>query len=942
MTVYNLSSGQVTTLNKPDYAYHKPNGNPCKTCGLSPDKHYTPEYVYHKPIGNPCTKCGLSPDKHRVFSYHTPDGDPCKRCGEPASIHRIDNYKYHKSVGDPCEKCGKPASKHIFKPAHKPEGDPCIKCGLSASKHVVEKRAFHKPIGDPCEECGKPASKHKKVVDTRVFHKPVGDPCEKCGKPASKHKVSTKVDTRVYHKPVGDPCEKCGKPASKHRVNEYHKPIGDPCKKCGKPASKHRVESRSLHKPVGDPCEKCGKPASRHKLDSRVYHKCQGDPCETCGLSPDKHRHIEPVYIGIDGEGQGRDIHKYTFLAAATEDGKRRWSVENKNGLSSLDCLSFFMMLPADAKLFTYFFSYDLTKILEDLPNELIYLLWRPGLRARGPDAPLYAGPKPIKWNGFHINMRASKLSIFHPKTGKRLIIWDIGKFYQSKFVESLKLWKVGDETSLDSMAEMKEQRSNFDKLSFDGIKAYCFSECMHLATLARKLCDAHDEAGLKLKSFYGAGSSASAMLQKMGIKDYIEKTPDGMLEAAASAFFGGRFENSVLGEINQTVYGKDISSAYPYQTYFLPCLKHGKWEKTRSRRKFEASSNALVRYVLKAPGLSDDKSWGPFPFRDENGSICYPIESGGGWIWKEEFLAGEKLFPNAQFIEAWVYHNECDCHPFKHIAHYYSERCRIGKSGPGIVLKLGCNSVYGKLAQSVGQGQFNSWIWAGLVTSGCRAQILELLGLHSERRNMLMVATDGIYSLEDIKCPTPKNTGTWETGKPLGGWESEKYERGVFVARPGIYFPLNPTEDDLKKIRGRGLGKKVVLENANKIHQEFLKYGIDHQVHIANMSRFCGGKTSISRSGKPGHYSYKRAYALPGLGERSYGQWITQPITVSFDPMPKRDGLSPDKRTLLTRRVEGTSVPYKKAVMSIDAMMLKAITQVMEEQPDGDWTDYG
>jgi hypothetical protein len=46
------------------------------------------------------------------------------------------------------------------------------------------------------------------------------------------------------------------------------------------------------------------------------------------------------------------------------------------------------------------------------------------------------------------------------------------------------------------------------------------------MAELARKLTEAHQAAGLKLKSYYGAGSSAAAMLSKMGILQKIVKPP--------------------------------------------------------------------------------------------------------------------------------------------------------------------------------------------------------------------------------------------------------------------------------------------------------------------------------------------------------------------------------------------------------------------------------
>src|SRR5690348_17906092 len=57
-----------------------------------------------------------------------------------------------------------------------------------------------------------------------------------------------------------------------------------------------------------------------------------------------------------------------------------------------------------------------------------------------------------------------------------------------------------------------------------------------------------------------------------------------------------------------------------------------------------------------------------------------------------------------------------------------YTTLFRSGKDGAGIVLKLGTNSTYGKTAQSVGSAPFRSWIWAGNITSGTRAQLLRAM----------------------------------------------------------------------------------------------------------------------------------------------------------------------------------------------------------------------
>lgn len=689
-----------------------------------------------------------------------------------------------------------------------------------------------------------------------------------------------------------------------------HTPQGHPCRLCNVSAFKHRPD----HAPIDDPCTECHLPAHLHR-SSRTRN------------------HVErsPVYIGIDGEGQGRKRHRYTLLGASTESGKQQWYIDNPDGLSTEECLDFILNLPqVNVKTFGYSLNYDWTKILEDLPNESLHQLFRPELRQRlGRDA--VKGPKPIFWRGYRLNLQGTKFTI--SKGDRRRVIWDCFKFFQAKFVNALEDWKVGNQELWDRMRAMKDQRGNFDKVSPKKVREYCLEECKCMAELAHRLVSAHTATELTLKNFYGAGSSGAAMLDKMKIKSQIRSGPPEMLRAICSAFFGGRFENSVIGTVEGTVYNYDISSAYPYQLYFLPCLVHGHWTKTSKRSDLGDCATALVRYNL---GPSSETSWGPFPFRETSGNICFPIESGGGWVWKDEYIAGERIFNNVRFQEAYIFESACYCKPFSHIAAYYSERCRIGKEGPGIVLKLGCNSCYGKLAQSIGNGKFQSWIWAGLITSGCRAQILEVMRLHKDKSNILMIATDGVQSREQIQMPIPRDTGTYDVISkrkkcPLGGWETDSYGQGVFYARPGIYFPLQPTDKDLKKVKARGVGKGVVLEHWKGIVDSWEKNGINQAVRIAEVTRFHGAKTSITKD----ENGYTRS--------ENYGQWNTRPVDMGFNPLPKRAGVNADGVTLTLRRIgfDKQSVPYRKALLGSEARIAKLLQQEMLEQPEYDFSDY-
>ncbi len=854
-------------------------------------------------------------------------------------------------------------------------------------------RGYHVPDADQCTICGRAKLSH------RVSHNPLGDPCISCGLPAKNHKV--KHRTFGYHKPMGDPCVLCGRKNSLHKV-EHHSQ-GNPCAKCG--LEEHRHKPTKGHDPDGNPCKKCGLPVSRHR--PRASHEPDGDPCKKCGKREAHHRKVgkqRTTFIGIDGEGQGREFHQYVMLAASTLDGDRTWvaeapvqfqnsdgSTEYKRQLTTKECLDLLLSLPnANTKIFSFAFNYDLTKILTDLPDKKLYELFRPDLPSRRPTGKHseHKGAMPIGWEGYELNLQGTKFTIRRQKDGRKQTCWDLFKFYQGKFVTAIDDWKVGDEESRAFIRRMKSQRHEFDKLPPSEVQKYCLMENRYIAELGRKLIASAEAVELDLKSFYGAGSLGNAMLEKMGVKRCMADPLEEMRTAVAAAFFGGRFENSVIGTIREKLHNWDISSAYVYQLAFLPCLAHATWKHTTDRAdlsRAEAQNGALVRYSLAGRSLSrnvhgkvrETRSWGPFPFRCKDGSTAYPVESGGGWVWLDEYLAGEKIFSNVGFREAWIYERNCNCKPFEKIPEYYNHRLRIGKEGPGIVVKLGMNSCYGKLAQTLGAAKFNNWIWAGMITSGCRAQLLHMLWLHEDPANCFMLATDGLLTRETIVPPTPMETGTGtqknDKGKfvPLGGWEHKDADKGVFIARPGIYFPLEPSESELSAIRARGVGRSVVLKSWPLLIEAWERRGpaegpyppnvdgkgkFEYKGPIAKMpdvERFCGAKTSISSSEKG--TKFKRAM---GRGHKpAYGQWISRPVEMTFDPLPKRAKVNDDGITLELRRFPLTqeSFPYGKAMrrkgeelvpadvagVSDDTRMMKAAEQEALEQPDIEYEDF-
>jgi hypothetical protein len=669
---------------------------------------------------------------------------------------------------------------------------------------------------------------------------------------------------------------------------------------------------RPTHLPRQIPFCACGIPAWAHKVD----HAPRGNPCD-CGASPANHRTRSPAqrrrdkirsasgydyqWVGIDGEGIGRNPHRYVMLCAA--DDNHEWFTQNPNGLSTEQCLEFLLMRHR-CRLFAYSFTYDLTMILRDIPDAKLYKLFRPALRMRKKNKE--RGPKAVVWNGYKLNLLNTKFTV--ERGPRRTVIWDIFKFFQTAFVKALEKWQVGKPESIEAM---KARRHEFSADMYDDIQRYCFDECRYLGELAHKLIDAHERADMKLSTYYGPGSSAATALRSMGIREKRGSVPENMRRAVACAFFGGRFEHSVIGLIDGPIYGYDISSAYPYQLYRLPCLEHGQWQWTASQSTADKARSALVWY--EADTRAGKRSWTYLPFREETGSITFPVGRFSGWAWWPEWQRAREQ-SGYRFKGAWVLRSACNCRPFEKVAEYYRRRVELGKDSAGIALKLSINSIYGKLAQSTGLNPaFQCWVWAGLVTSGTRAQILDLLEMHDRPANALAIATDGIYSREKLDCPRPLDTGTSDLDRPLGGWEC-KESGPMFFVKPGIYF--GQREEDNEYLRGRGIGRAALLENRERIIRAY-EQGKQY-ITLPPRPRFFGAKSSISRT-------LKRS--------TRFADWAEVGVVMHFDTLPKRTSIRKDG-TLTLRHITGDSAPYRKGMLTPEMKELKESELIEREQP--------
>lgn len=558
-------------------------------------------------------------------------------------------------------------------------------------------------------------------------------------------------------------------------------------------------------------------------------------------------------WLGLDGEGIGRGPHRYVLLCASDADGAHE-TLEDERGLSTPRCLDWLLRFATrDVVLAGFYLSYDWTMMLSDLPAKLLYRLWRPELRAlpKGEGG----GFSPVRWRDYRLHWLAGMMRVGR---GQRSVtIWDLGKYYQEPFVAAVQRWRVLDDDQLAMVRAMKARRATFATADRDDVRRYCALECQALAELAARLERAHVAVGLRPRGWYGPGATAAVLLRRERIHERRGEIPPAVADAADRAFAGGRFEQSALGR--HRVRGHDIVSAYPYAALLLPCLEHGRWERVTREREAVSRSvrHAVVRWRLSDVGTVP---WGPLPVRLDKGRIIYPRSGATGWTWRTEYQAARKHWSGVHFGgEAWVLRGECDCRPFAPLLDLFRQRAEVGKqSGPGIVLKLAANSVPGKLMQSVGAAQYASRVWAGMVTSQTRAQLLSAIATHDDWADVVAVATDGVYTRDLDWTPAapplaPDMLGAWETSAP----------QDIVFLRPGIYCGPDV-------VRARGVGRALLAGRTD------LCLTRSH-VELGVRAAFGAARQSV--------------YMVRGRAKRSpnYGQWRDVAVRVSLDPAPKR-----------------------------------------------------
>lgn len=566
-------------------------------------------------------------------------------------------------------------------------------------------------------------------------------------------------------------------------------------------------------------------------------------------------------FAGVDGEGGNLPIdgllfgksHEYLLLRAGA------YKLETGRPLSWTECLSFLSDLPKDRTYIAYYFDYDVTMILRTAPWECVRKLFHKG---KSPFMPTRFGDYEVRY------LPHKEFAVRRVGQTAYTVVSDCGPFFQQSFVKSLEDWQIGTVEERAAIAEGKALRGDFEALDADTDR-YNELEIRLLEELMTQYAETCEEVGYLPGKWQGPGWLATAILRKHEVPRSSD-TPvcdnDLLMNLANEAYYGGRFEITRVGPVKGPVYEYDINSAYPYaMSDVLPCLRHGSWVRTNRGR--VRGSLGFGQVSFSHP---DGVNLCNLPIRTEHGGLVFPRE-GSGVYWSIELDAAISAGTVVESSGTWYEYRPgkaCTCAPFAFIPELYTARKKLGGLR-GKILKLGLNSLYGKLAQSIGVPAYANPIYASLITANTRRMLIDAYASNPDA--VVALATDAVFSREplDVQC-----------GLELGQWERTEFPTGLFVVMPGMYYigadrgvgetgAVHGTE----RSKTRGVNLSVFDLARDKFQEAYLDL-------VANRPR------TVKLDGVQ-FITLRQAHAWNS--PEKAGQWLSAPKEISFDWRKKR-----------------------------------------------------
>ena len=616
--------------------------------------------------------------------------------------------------------------------------------------------------------------------------------------------------------------------------------------------------------------------------------------------------------------------------------------------------------------------SYDQAQILADLPNSKVWEFhtrkkwW---LREKGlPDEARQQSI--VLWGDYAVSGKPRKNIVLYKlrnpdrwwklKKGRKVLdyverieIFDVVGFFQSSLLKAIETFPgVVTPGELEILKRGKADRGHVTKENvrdkMPGLKLYTANELKATARMMELVRVTLETAipgrPIKLKKWWGAGAVAQALLKDYLGKDARAKLGDiktslgsqekdlrRPLEWGLRAYFGGRGELLKQGRTSDPLHLYDIASAYPAQIAQLPSMEGGKWvyRKNPTREEIE-QSNMLSMFRVETYNFKFDLPFYPFPFRTKNGAIMFPANVKGVYMrddvvaafkWFDEFERQGRLCnrlihpegPEIRVTEAMFFVPATDEKPFAFVQELFDLRASIIAEDKddvrGVILKLAINSIYGKLAQSVGRkGEppaFASPWMAAAITAGTRRKLIEAALTAPD--SIVCFATDGIVSTTPLDVFVPPS-------KTLGHWEYEEAKHGGVFVQSGVYAVIKDRAKGDKgvKIASRGFSpQNIGVSEKVSWTQAMLKVLFEDiptcwkegkPAYVFERQQYVTVGASLARNPPP---------PVKGPGARRpwrpslIGSWIKSDGKLQLDAMSRKRIVPPD-RALRSSRSEG------------------------------------
>lgn len=606
-------------------------------------------------------------------------------------------------------------------------------------------------------------------------------------------------------------------------------------------------------------------------------------------------------FVAWDGEAvNGEDnYHPYCLFGSSLGWRVKAWD------LTTLDCLSLLMeskLAAPKAIHFGYAFGYDVNMILRDLPFRALEMLRK------------YSKTRFMGFNIEYIPRKWIKVSYGRREARTSIQVFDVFSFFGTGLAATLRKYGIGSPEQLAAIDAGKGERPNFSFADINSaIEPYWETELVLMVQLMDEFRRIMSAAGIHLTSWHGPGAIANYLLRNHNVQNLMDKGVDpAIIAAARSSYFGGRFEPFVAGFYDGPVYSADINSAYPYSHSRLPNLASGKWIHELGKPDKNPSDMRLSMHRIRfsAPYSATIQ---PLPHRDPDGSVSFSPAT-EGWFHAAEAGMVYKN-PHAEFLESWIFEDD-GSFPFDWIEDIYEQRLEMQRIGDPtqIALKLGPNSLYGRVAQRAGWEKLNGppkWHqleWAGAITSECRSMVYSVA--RKAGNALVSIDTDGVLSLQPFRA-LPNGAGD-----KLGQWKVTEYS-GVLYVQNGIYW-LRDKNGEWLPPKSRGIPRKrlafdtvfpILKQNRDLVIPQhmFIGFGLALRGRRDDWRKWLDEERTIHFGG-----SGKRIHTLRLCAACQRGLGYTEALHTLIPMPPKQVVSTPhfipwlEERTAITGRMDG------------------------------------